>query len=88
MASVSSREFFGKFDGEQFESYEDLERKVIAEFNRRLGEFPPNYDHREMIMWGRVNRWIVPIGDGKFRIQVENNSNVTHNLHDVHQVTQ
>jgi hypothetical protein len=68
---MTTRDFFQKLEGDRFESFQDLQERVLDEFNRHLEWFPPHYSYLQLIDWAKFNNWIIE--DDGYRINVTPN---------------
>jgi hypothetical protein len=72
---MTSREFFGELQGQEFRSFQELQQTILRAFNERLEQFPPQYSYLQLIDWGKRNQWIVSVDGKGFRIQVSEDAN-------------
>jgi hypothetical protein len=68
---LSAREFFSALDGQEYDTYRQLQEAVRRQFNEHLADFPPQYSYLQLIEWGERQRWIRPADGARFRIQVD-----------------
>jgi hypothetical protein len=67
MSQKLSTVLFGEIQG-SYDSFDELEKKVVAVCNTHLRELPAGYSYRDLIDWGRKSGRIVLEG-GRLKVE-------------------